>query len=99
MTGVQTCALPIFNKFVKDYTVTDKMIREIVAEGVKAGVPEDEKLLAPVIPAMKMQLKALIAQNLWGMNEMYILMNEDNKIMREALKALHDGRYDKKLKG
>ncbi len=48
---------------------------------------------------MKMQLKALIAQNLWGMNEMYILMNEDNKIMREALKALHDGRYDKKLKG
>ena len=53
-----------FNKFVKDYTVTDKMIREIVAEGVKAGVPEDEKLLAPVIPAMKMQLKALIAQNL-----------------------------------
>ncbi|MDE5639180.1 MAG: peptidase S41, partial [Odoribacter sp.] len=87
-----------FNKFVKDYAVTDKMIREIVAEGVKAGVPEDEKLLAPVIPAMKMQLKALIAQNLWGMNEMYILMNEDNKIMREALKALHDGRYDKKLK-
>ena len=27
-----------FNKFVKDYTVTDKMIREIVAEGVKAGL-------------------------------------------------------------
>ncbi len=88
-----------FNKFLKEYAVTDKMIRDIVEEGVKAGVPEDEKLLTPVVPAMKLQLKALIAQNLWGMNEMYILMNEDNKIMREALKALHDGRYEKKLKG
>ncbi|WP_251619882.1 S41 family peptidase [Odoribacter lunatus] len=90
---------PDFKKFRKSYEVTDAMIREIVEEGVKAGVPEDEKLLTPVIPVMKLQIKALIAQNLWGMNEMYILMNEDNKIMREALNALHDGRYEKVMEG
>lgn len=88
---------PDFKKFAKDYAVTDAMIREIVAEGVKAGVPEDQKLLTPVIPVMKLQIKALIAQNLWGINEMYILMNEDNKIMHEALKALNSGQYEKIL--
>lgn len=89
---------PDFKKFQKDYAVTDEMIREIVAEGVKAGVAEDQKLLTPVIHVMKQQVKAMIAQNLWDMNEMYILMNEDNKILHEALKTLRDGRYEEKVK-
>lgn len=86
---------PDFRKFKRDFKVTDAMIRQIVEEGVKAGVPEDEALLKPVIPSMKLQLKALIAQNIWDMNEMYILMNEENKIMHEAWKALQDGTYEK----
>ncbi len=86
-----------FKSFRKDFEVTDAMIQEIVKEGVKAGVPEDEKLLLPVMPVMKMQIKGLMAQNLWDMNEMYIILNDDNKILQEALKTLKDGTYEKKL--
>ncbi len=86
-----------FKSFRKDFEVTDAMIHEIVKEGVKAGVPEDEKLLLPVMPVMKMQIKGLMAQNLWDMNEMYIILNDDNKILQEALKTLKDGTYEKKL--
>jgi len=86
-----------FKSFRKDFEVTDAMIHEIVKEGVKAGVPEDQKLLLPVMPVMKMQIKGLMAQNLWDMNEMYIILNDDNKILQEALKTLKDGTYEKKL--
>lgn len=88
---------PDFRKFNKDFQVTDEMIHQLVQAGVKAGVPENEKLLTPIIPTVKIQLKALIAQNLWDMNELFIVLNEENKILHEALKALQDGTYEKIL--
>ena len=77
--------------------MTDAMIEEIVKNGEKAGVPRDEKLLTPIVPSMKMQIKALMARDIWDMNEMYMILNADNKILNEAVKALKDGDYEKKL--
>lgn len=89
---------PTFEKFRKDFEVTDAMVEAIVEAGEKAGVPKDEKLLAPVIPSLKMQVKALIARDCWDMNELYKVINDDNKILKEAEKALKDGAYETKLK-
>lgn len=89
---------PDFASFNKNFVVTDDMIAAIVKAGEKAGVPEDDKLLAPVLPTMKLQIKGIIARDLWEMNEMYQILNEDNKILQEGLKTLKDGTYDKKLK-
>ena len=74
------------------------MVDEIVAKGEKAGIPKDEKLLPPVIPSIKMMVRALMVRDMWDMNEMYRVFNEDNKILQSALKALKDGTYEKKLK-
>lgn len=89
---------PNFEKFKKEFVTTDAMIGEIVKAGEKAGVEKDEKLLKPVIPTMKRQIKALIARDLWDMNEMYQILNAENDALRQGLKVLHDGTYDKKLK-
>lgn len=89
---------PSFDKFKKHFEVTEPMIAEIVKSGEKAGVPEDEKLLGPVVPAMKMAVKALIARDIWDMNEMYQVFNEDNKVLEEGYKALKNGTYEKELK-
>lgn len=89
---------PDFEKFRKHFEVTEDMIEEIVAKGEKAGVPKDEKLLQPVIPSMKLAVKALIARDLWDMNEMYRIFNEDNKVLKEGYNALKDGTYEQKLK-
>lgn len=89
---------PDFGKFEKHFEVTEEMIREIVKSGEKAGVPENKKLLGPVIPAMKMAVKALIARDMWDMNEMYRIFNEDNRILEAGYKALKDGTYEKKLR-
>lgn len=89
---------PDFDKFNKNFVVTDAMIDEIVKAGEKAGVAKDEKLLQPVIPLMKMNIKALIARDMWDMNEMYRIMNDDNVILQKAVEALRDGTYEKELK-
>lgn len=88
---------PDFKKFNSDFVVTDAMIDEIVEAGEKAGVPKDEKLLPPVVPVMKLNVKALITRDLWDMNEMYQIMNEDNDVLKKALQTLKDGTYEKKL--
>ena len=89
---------PTFEKFQKSFEVTPEMIDQIVKMGEKAGVPKDEKLLEPVIPAMKLSIKALIARDTWDMNEMYQIFNEDNKVLKEGYKALKDGTYERILK-
>lgn len=87
-----------FDKFNDSFVVSDAMLEEIVKLGEERGVPRDEKLFVPIIPAMKMQIKALIARDIWDMNEMYKVINDDNKILQEAVKALNDGTYDRMLK-
>lgn len=89
---------PDFKKFKDEFKVSDAMIDEIVGMGEKQGVVKDEKLLTPIIPAMKMQIKALMARDIWDMNQMYTILNEDNKILKTAMDTLKDGRYDTKLK-
>ncbi|WP_059026103.1 S41 family peptidase [Gabonibacter massiliensis] len=89
---------PQFEDFRKNFCVTEAMINEIVANGEKQGVKKDQKLLTPVIPEMKQFIKALIARDLWDMNELYMITNEDNKALNAAVKALHDGTYDKLMK-
>ena len=74
------------------------MVNEIVKSGEKHDVKKDEKLLAPVVPEIKLFVKSLIARDLWNMNELYRISNEGNKILKAAVKALQDGTYDKIIK-
>ena len=50
-------------------------------------------------PLIKLQLKALIACDLWEMNEYYQIMNVDNEALQKALEILQTpGAYEKILK-
>lgn len=83
---------PDFNKFNKEFVVTDAMIDYIVKAGEKAGVKKDEKLMQPIIPSMKLQIKALIARDIWDMNEMYQILNAENDVLKKGLEALKSKR-------
>lgn len=88
---------PDFKKFKSDFVVSDDMIAEIVKAGEKAGVKKDEKALTVLLPAMKLNIKALIARDLWDMGEMYQVMNEENEVLKKGLQTLKDGTYGKIL--
>ena len=87
-----------FEKYRKEFVVTDAMVDEIVNSGEKAGVAKDEKALQMVLPSMKRQIKSLIARDVWGMNQMYQILNEENNVLKKGLQTLKDGTYEKILK-
>ena len=47
---------------------------------------------------IKNQLKALIARDLWDMNEYFQVMNTTNNSVKQALKVLNEGTYEKMVK-
>ena len=45
----------------------------------------DEAELQRSLPAIRLQMKALIARDLWGMNEFYTIINQESHIVQRAL--------------
>lgn len=45
-----------------------------------------------------MQLKALVARDLWDMNEYFEIMNQSNNSVIRALEVLNSNEYQKLLK-
>ena len=80
---------PVFDTFRSSFTVPQTLTDDIVRIGKEQNItPKDDEELQRTIPALQRQLKALIARDLWDMNEYYIIDNERNDIVQRALKEM-----------
>ena len=78
-----------FASFKAHFDVPQSLIDAIRQEGEKQGVkPKDDAELAQSLPMLKLQLKALVARDLWNMSEYYSIMNDSNAIVSKALEVL-----------
>ena len=76
-------------EFNKKYQVPQTLIDEIVAEGEKQKVKaKDQKELKTSLANIKIQLKALVARDLWDMSEYFHIMNQNNHVVQKALVLL-----------
>ena len=50
--------------------------------------PKNDEELQQTLPMLRTQLKALIARDLWDMNEYFAIINEQNHIVQRALQIL-----------
>jgi len=81
---------PDFLAFKSHYEVPSSFIEAVLAEGEKNGVkPKDEDERHQTLPMLKLQLKALVARDLWDMSEYFSVMNESNDIVAKGLELLH----------
>ena len=64
----------------------------------KEKIEFNEEQYNKALPLIKAQLKALIARDLWDMNEYFQVMNATNKSVERALEILNDKEYEKILK-
>ena len=79
----------LFSDFLQHYTVPQTLIDSILADGKKQKIePKDNKELQQTLPYLKTQLKALVARDLWDMNEYFQIINEKNKIISKALQII-----------
>ena len=82
---------PTFEEFKKKFEVPQSFIDTILAEGEKLNVKaKDEDELNRTLPPLRIQLKALIARDLWDMSEYFSIVNEDSEIVKKALELLSE---------
>ncbi|MBP3789384.1 MAG: S41 family peptidase [Prevotella sp.] len=80
---------PTFQQFKAQYEVPQSLIDDVMREGEKQKVkPKDDDELQRTLPTLRLQLKALIARDLWDMSEYYSIFNEDSEIVKKALELL-----------
>ena len=74
--------------FCKKFDLDDAMMQQLIAEGEKEGVKFDEEQYQRSESLIKLQLKALIARDLWDMNEYYHTINVVNESVNKAVELL-----------
>jgi carboxyl-terminal processing protease len=88
-----------FDKFKKEYVVDDALLDLLTNEAGKEKIKFDSVQYAISKPLIRLQLKALIARDLWEMNEYYQIMDTENESLQKAIEILQTpGSYEKILK-
>lgn len=82
-----------FNAFLATYEVPQSLVDGIIAEGEKEKIkPQDEAELALTKKYLALQLKALVARDMWDMSQYFQVWNESNEIVQRALQLLQEGK-------
>jgi carboxyl-terminal processing protease len=77
-----------FGKFCRKFELDEKMMQQLIAEGEKEGIKFDEAQYRKSEALIRLQLKALIARDLWDMNEYYHIINVVDESVNKALELL-----------
>ena len=80
-----------FAAFKQDFEIPQSVVDGIMTEAEKQKIkPKDDEELQRTLPYLRLQLKALVARDLWDMSEYYAIINESSDIVRRGLKLLQD---------
>lgn len=78
-----------FEKFNSKFTVPQSLIDEIITEAKKQNItPKDKEELSRTVKYLSLQIKSLIARELWTMNEYYKIWNTENDIVQKAINII-----------
>lgn len=82
---------PDFERFLTDFDVPQSLIDTIIGEAEKQRItPKDEDELALTLPYLCVQLKALIARDIWDMNEYFRVLNTTNDIFNRGIQEIEN---------
>ena len=80
---------PSFEVFEKEFEVPQSLIDSLMKEAGKQNLkPKDEEERKKTLPYLTIQMKALVARDLFDMNEYFRVINETNDIFNAATAAL-----------
>ncbi len=88
----------LFNDFEREFTVPQTLMDQLIAYGQENGVACDEAEYHKSESLIKLQLKGLIARDLWDMNEYYQILNQQDNSVNEAIKLLRSPDFDNMLR-
>jgi carboxyl-terminal processing protease len=88
-----------FDAFSREYEIDAAAIEGLKAAGEKNGVRFDQKQYDVSAPEIKSVMKALVARDIWDMNEYFRVINENDPAISKALEVLNDSRFYETLLG
>jgi carboxyl-terminal processing protease len=83
---------PAFQKFKNEFVVDNSMISEFTGYGGKEGDQVNEKELNISLRLISLQIKALIARDLWSISEYYEIINSNDNEFLKAMEIISDRR-------
>ena len=87
-----------FKQFEDAFEVSDEMLQDLVTMANENKIEFNEEQFERSKPLIKLQIKALLARDLYDMAQYYQVINADNESFQEALRLINDEqRYLKEL--
>ncbi len=78
-----------FDKFNKEFVVPKELLDEIRKKAAGKDVkPKDDEELNRTMPYLSNQLKALVARDIWDMDEYFHIINETSDIVKKGLEVV-----------
>lgn len=81
---------PTFDKYNQNFTITDKAMNEFLDFAIKQGVETDQEGLKISGDEIKIQLKALLAQNIFSTNYYFQVINQKNNTLLQAIDVIQN---------
>lgn len=78
------------NDLNENFEVTTEMINKIVKGGADDGIEKNEESLTFIEPALKRQIKALIARDIFSLNDYFRIANTDDDAIKKALEVIEN---------
>jgi carboxyl-terminal processing protease len=88
-----------FERFMSEFSFDDETVKALKEAGEKNKVKFDQAQYDTSAPEMTRVMKALVARDLWDMNEYYMVVNEDDYAIARALDILNDTELYERLLG
>ena len=82
-----------FAAYNNKFEVDDTILSILLAEAEKAGVKYDEALYKASLPLLKVQLKALIARDLWEMTQFFEVYNHTDETVMKGLEIIQSKNF------
>jgi len=86
---------PTLEDFKTKFVVTDKFMNDFLANAEKLKVKKDSVGLKLSYELIKLNIKAVIAQNIWNVEGAIEVYNDRNFALKKAIEALNDNTFEK----
>ncbi len=79
-----------FKRYKDGFEVPQELIDLTLERAKEAKIQYTDSMLQVTMPVLRIQLKALLARDLWDMNEYFQIVNPSLEIYRQGLKAIKE---------
>ncbi|MBK6445348.1 MAG: S41 family peptidase [Bacteroidetes bacterium] len=86
---------PTIQVFTEKFKIEQKFMDDFIAFGEKQGVPMDTAGYKNSGPLIRLQLKALLARNLWDTDAYFEVINDINGALQKAIEAIQNNTFEK----